>query len=147
LIRPATPADAPAITRLLADFDAASGARVDAPGESFAAAHVARGVAARIAHRLGLVLVLDLGAGPVGVLVAEAGAGLWRPALWADELAFWIDPAARGPWADRFLAAYEAWARDLGARLVGLSSLGPRAEQLYTRRGYEPADRKFVKVI
>lgn len=148
MIRAARPADAPAIVRLLAAFDAAAGAAVDAPGEGFDAGHAARSVAALMAHRLGLVLVLDLGAGPVGVLVASAGVGLWRPVLWADEQALWIDPAARGgPWAARFISIYEAWARDLGVRLVGLSALGPRAARLYARRGYEPADRKFAKVI
>lgn len=147
MIRAADPADLPALCRMLAAFDAAAGVAVDRPGAGFCADHAGRRVAALMAHRLGLVLVLDLGAGPVGLLLAQAGETLFRPALWADEIALWIDPAARGAWGPRLVAAYEAWARDLGARLVGLSALEPRAARLYARRGYRPADLKFAKVL
>lgn len=147
MIRPATPEDVPACARMLADFEAAAGVAVDGPGEGPDPVTFAATVRRLAAHRLGLALVLDLGAGPVGMLLAHAGPSPFRAALWADEVVFWIDPPARGLWAGRFLGAYEAWAAALGARVTGLSALDARTGRLFERRGYRPAERKFLRVI
>lgn len=141
MIRPATAADFPAVERMARDFDAAVGLDLGGPWSSAQF----RGLFDRlVGDRRGLALVLDRPEG-AGVLLAGAAPAPFRPALWADEIMFWIDPPARGRWAGAMLDQYETWARDLGATLAGLSSLDERAGRLFARRGYVPAERKYLR--
>ncbi len=147
MIRAARPEDFGRVERMVRAFDAAAGREIDAPGAGYCPRHF-RGVFEHlVAARLGLALLLDTPRGS-GVLLAAAAASPFRPALWADEILFWIDPAARGgPGAAALLDAYEDWARDLGASLVGLSAIESRAETLFARRGYVAAERKMMRRI
>lgn len=144
MIRPATAADFGSVDRMVRAFDAAAGLDLDAPGAGYSARHF-RGVFDRlVADRRGLALLLETERGG-GVLLAVASASPFRPALWADEILFWIDPPARGRWAGALLDHYEAWARDLGASVIGLSALDARAGKMFGRRGYAPAETKYMR--
>ncbi len=84
-----------------------------------------------------------------GVLAAQASAHPFAPISFASEIIWWIDPAFRGPSAMKMLAAYETWAGERGCHFAGIVGLGsePATANLYLRRGYEPAETHFLKVL
>lgn len=147
MIRTAVPADLPDLVRMVAAFDAAAGIAVDGPGEGLCPGHVARALSLLMQTPRGLVLVLEIEGRVRGMLLAEAGATLFRPALWADERAFWIDPEARGRWAGAMVRRYVEWARQIGARIAGLSALDDRAALAFGRMGFEPVEVKLMRRV
>jgi GNAT superfamily N-acetyltransferase len=84
-----------------------------------------------------------------GVLLAIAHEHLFGPVWLARETVWWIDPAHRGRAAIAMLDAYEAWAKSKGCKFVGMAGMGddPDVAKLYLRRGYQPAERHFLKVL
>ena len=147
MIRRARAEDFVAVERMLAAMERHAAIAVDGPGEEYASDHFRAVFDRLLVNRSALALILEAGGEPRGVLLAIASASPFRQALWADELLFWIDPPARGRWAGRFLDRYEAWAAALGARVAGLSCFDARTAALYRRRGYAPADCKYLRVI
>lgn len=66
----------------------------------------------------------------------------------AQELFWWVDPAARGGSAGmRLLAAIENWARDAGCVMLTMICLpiDSPAQKIYERVGYRPLERSFAK--
>lgn len=130
MIRQATEADVPACVEMVARFQAE--VLPDAP--ACHAGTVAQTLRGLIASPRGYAAVLEL-EGPRGLLLAHAAPSPWAPVLAAEELVWWIAPERRGRWALRMLDDVEAWARDLGAGVLGLSSTGRDIGALYARRG------------
>lgn len=142
MIRPAAMADLPALERMLLAFHAESRAPVAV--DAYDRSHFGATVSALLVSPRGYVAVLDLD-GPRGVLMAMAAVSPLMPVLVADELMWWVDPASRGRWALAMLRHYEAWARGVGAAVVGVSAYDERGCALHARRGYAPFERKFGK--
>lgn len=93
-------------------------------------------------------LVLMLGQPAAGVLMARTFDHPFGAGLWAKETVWYIDPTARGRGALRMLDAYEAWARAQGCSTIGMSSLASNdVSGIYLRRGYQPAETHFTKVL
>lgn len=130
MIRQAVEADVPACVEMVRALHAES--LPDAP--PCHAGTVAQTVRGLIASTRGHAALLDLD-GPQGLMLAHASPSPWWPVLAAQELIWWIAPAHRGPWARRMLDDLEAWARGIGAGVLGLSSTGRDIGALYARRG------------
>lgn len=87
--------------------------------------------------------------GPQGVLAAQAGTLPLAPIKAASELIWWIEPDFRGRSAIQMLNAYEEWAREQGCAYTNMVGLGsdPLTGRLYERRGYQAAERHFMKPL
>jgi GNAT superfamily N-acetyltransferase len=86
---------------------------------------------------------------PRGILAAHAGLHHFTPIKIAQEIIWWVDPDYRGSSALKMLSAYEEWARERGCVFAGMVGLGadPAPSALYQRRGYEPTERHFLKLL
>lgn len=92
-----------------------------------------------------LCLVLDIGE-PVGALLAAVTVYPLGEAVLAKETVFWIEPHARGRWALKMIAAYEAWALARGAAAIGLSCFNDgRIERLFAKAGFRTAEINTIK--
>ena len=146
IVRPATPADAPAI----AEF-----------GRAFVAASPYAGCAAVSEAAVGAFMqVPNIGfwiAEEDGRPVGACGAVLF-PLWWAEgirlcqELFWWITPEARGTGASAgLLRAMEEWASENGARYHFMVCLedenAGRVGKLYRRSGYRPTEHSFLKEL
>lgn len=147
MIRDATPVDISAIVRMT--FDLAHATRQPLPLEPdmvwrFAASCIGR-------PREALALVVDRGAGPVGMIVATvASSPLSRVRLGAEH-GWWCGPDARGA-GPHLLARYEAWARGLGLYAIRMSTPPTVADVAATARvlqlrGFEPVEQAWTKVL
>jgi len=142
-VRRAAPADRIALVRMARDFLAASGL-----GLPFDPAWVERSAYAHIAGGDRVALVLEAGGRARGMLAGAVAQSPLAPVTVAEEIAWWIDPEARSLAAARaMLAAFEAWARDRGAAVIGLATLDGRAGPLYRRAGYAPAEARWMKAL
>lgn len=144
MIRPATLNDLPALGRMMAAFHDAASVHVGGTFNPIVFEARCRQI---INHRLGCALVYERN-GVCGMLLAQAAQSPFQASLWADEIALWIDPGKRGGFGVFSLVRrYEAWARDLGATITGLSALDDETAAVLQRMGYAPAERKLVKVF
>lgn len=141
--RPARPGERFAVLGLARDFHAASGIPFD-----FDPAHASCVVADYIADPAKLALVWDVGGSPRGILAASAVPSPLAPVMVAQELIFWVDPAHRGRAGLRMVRAFEAWARERGCAVIGLSGLDdPRVSRFFAAAGFTLAENKFLKVV
>ena len=143
MIRAAVMSDLLAVERMVLAF--ADAAEQPLPRERYARAHLGAVLAALIDSRDGYAAVLDLGGAVRGVLLARVSLATLAPVRVADEIAWWIDPPARGGWGVAMLACYEAWAREAGAEVIGLTTLDDRAASLYERAGFRRAELRYAK--
>lgn len=83
---------------------------------------------------------------PGGVLIAQVGPSPLGPFLIAHEVAWWVDPKARGIGLG-MLEEYEQWAISKGAEVIEVKSLAlfPEAERIYERSGYTKLETSWVK--
>jgi len=139
MIRQAVQADVPACVEMVQRFQ--TKVLPDAP--ACHAGTVAQTVRNLIGAARGYVGVLDLD-GPQGVLLAHAAPSPWAPVLAAEELVWWIAPARRGRCALRMLDDLEAWARGVGADVLGLSSTGRDIGAIYARRGAVQCETRWL---
>lgn len=143
MIRKATRSDVPAMVGMARDFHNAS------PLASLAFSEKAAAAACMAAVDGGnnLAIILDLN-GPRGALVAHLTTYPLGDALLAKEDVFWIKPEARGPWAIKLIRAYEQWAHDRGASMVGMSCFADgRTQKLFASAGFTPAEVNSIKAI
>lgn len=144
MIRPGTIKDFEAVEGMLHDFHAAKAGQFDAAlYDRLQFRGFYRGIMAD--RRRGLVLILERDGEALGVLLAIASASPFASITTAEEVVWWVDPKARGRDTLGMLDAYEVWAAEIGAKIVGLSHFGDHNPKLYARRGFIPAERKFVK--
>jgi hypothetical protein len=141
VIRTATAGDLPAILNQLPGLQAELG--LELPFHETAARQTLEAI--NDSER-GMILVLDL-RGVQGFLLGIAQPYAFAHILAAEEIAWWIAPRHRGPWAGAMLDRFEAWAAGLGARLIGLSHTGKSASAMYRRRGYACAETKYFREI
>lgn len=83
---------------------------------------------------------------PGGILLAQVGPSLLGPFKAAQEIAWWVDPSARGIGLG-MLEEYEQWAIGKGAQAIKVASLAifPETEKIYAKRGYERLETSWVK--
>lgn len=98
----------------------------------------------------GLFVTGDPVHGMAGALVYPAYFNTSRVA--AQELFWWVDPAARRSGAGRaLLASIESYARENGAHTLTMICLddldGDRVAEFYRSEGYRPLERNFMKVL
>lgn len=141
-VREAVAADRFQMVRLLRDAHAAAALPFE-----FSAAHAMALVDRHIASSNLLALVL--GTPAHGLLLAASQDHPFAPVRYAAETVWWISPDARGQGAAEMLAAYEAWASELGCAFAGMAALAsfPRAGTIYRRRGYREAETHFLKPL
>jgi GNAT superfamily N-acetyltransferase len=109
--------------------------------------------AARACMQHGLLIVAEQDNEIIGMLLGIISS-LWfaRRTLWASELAWWVEPAARGGTAGiRLVTAFQDWARDQGAKVVAMSSLhldhDGRVGNVLERMGFSPSEHTYIKRI
>ena len=103
-----------------------------------------------LAHLVGrtLCIVHDVDGVAQGVLMAAVAEDALSSTIIGRETVWWVNPAHRGWAAFQMLDAYEAWARELGCAAAGMAEKSdPRSADLYTRRGYCPADVFQLKAL
>lgn len=135
-VRPARAGDIPAIVEMGKAFHAKGGL-------SFG---YDEGAVSALVERLiesdsGTVLMSD--GGMIGGLLSPAYCDpKWNMAV---EL-FWWASDRRGL---KLLSAFEAWAADMGAQEVRMTTLNalPSGDRIVTRRGYAPVETSYQKVI
>ena len=145
MIRAATRADAADLVRMAHAFHDAIPALASVPFNDRIAA---QSVMMAIYSPDMLVLALDL-EGAKGVLAAQLIRYPLGDAMLAREIIFWIDPEVRGRWALKMLLAYEAWAKDRGAVLIGVTStmtMDHPATKLFERAGFAVSEVNLMKV-
>jgi hypothetical protein len=84
-----------------------------------------------------------------GVLMAAYAEHPFGPVRLARETVWWIEPEYRGLGAVKMLDAYEHWARANHCQFIGMAGMGddPDVGKLYRRRGYQVAERHYLKAI
>jgi GNAT superfamily N-acetyltransferase len=109
--------------------------------------------AARACMQHGLLIVAEQDNEIIGMLLGIVS-GLWFAprTLWASELAWWVEPAARGGTAGiRLVTAFQDWAREQGAKVVAMSSLhldhDTRVGNVLERMGFEQSEHTYIKRI
>ena len=152
MIRAATADDRTRIITLLkhsrdaAGFDGTDG--LSGFAFPFDAAYAERLVLVHLMPRH-VCLVHDVEGKAQGVLMAAWAEHPFGPVRMARETVWWIEPDYRGLAAVKMLDAYELWARDAGCNYVGMAGMGddPDVGKLYQRRGYQIAERHYLKAI
>lgn len=83
---------------------------------------------------------------PGGILLAAVSPSLLGPFLAAQEIAFWVEPDARGIGL-KMLREYEKWAICKGVGAIEVKSLAvfPETERLYDRAGFTKLESSWVK--
>lgn len=141
MIRTATRQDIPALVGMAERFHNASPVSFLAFDQA-AAAFMAAGA---IGSPSFLALVLDL-SGPSGAIIAQAQPYPLGRQIITKEAVFWIEPEHRGHWARPMMAAYEQWARGLGAVACGMSCFSDgRTIKLFERAGFTPFETHTMK--
>src|SRR5688572_6291922 len=104
-------------------------------------------------------IITDLLNGPqerkIIILHGEEGllAGLVAPftfgtALMATEVAWWVEPDARGKNVGaELMDAFEFWAKKVGCSLVIVSSIDDKVGKYYEKRGYKLHERAYLKEV
>lgn len=141
VIRQAVPQEAKAIAELGRDFLAHTGARL--PFDLSYAEHTVRTF---ISDPMRLALVLDIEGEVAGALLAATSPSPFSPVLFAQEVAWWVCPTARGPKSLRMMTQYEDWAGSRGCRFVAMANLNDdRLDRYYRRRGFTPMETHYLK--
>lgn len=145
-IRHATAADLTPLVALGSRFFEASPFATIA---AFDAAAVRALVEQAMAGGVVLVATDDDGAVVGGIMGTITGPWFAPTVPCAVEVAWWVDEHARGMVGIRLYRAFEAWAREQGARAVVMSDLVTGGEApagvLYNRLGYTLAERSHIK--
>lgn len=83
-----------------------------------------------------------------GILLGMVGPSLVGPFKQSVELAWWVDPEHRGGSLE-MIHMYEEWAKANGASLIEVKSMYkfPETGKIYSRLGYEPLEKSWVKKI
>lgn len=101
----------------------------------------------------GLVMVAEQDDRITGAIVGALAPMWYSPGnLIASELAWWVDSEHRGSRAAiQLIKAFEAWAKDSGARIITMSDLrigeDYPAGPLFERLGYRVSERAHTKEI
>jgi GNAT superfamily N-acetyltransferase len=141
-IRPGTLADVPALVTLARHFVASYGAAgPENPAQlETLATHL-------VSTPTTTVLVADAGAGHlVGMIGLVAYAHHVSGVPTVGEVAWWVDPDARGCGV-ALLQRAERWAAEQGASQIQLIAPNDRVGRLYQRRGYTPIEVSYQRPL
>lgn len=94
----------------------------------------------------GVILVLDGGSGPVGMIGLYCAPHFLSGDLSVGEVFWWVDPDQRGQGV-RLMRAAETWARERGAVAMQMVAPDDRVGALYQRLGYQPVERTYLRVL
>lgn len=134
MIREATLEDIPRILDIGRRFCSLAGQQFNEPV-------LAQSLAEMITADSSVILVSD-----GGVIAGIAYPYYFSGELVAQELFWWADSGGL-----KLLQAFEEWARNAGAKrvlMICLESVEPdRVARIYTRRGYIPIERTFMRTI
>jgi len=98
-----------------------------------------------VASPAGVVFVSENGSGITGLIALAIAPHPYSGEPTAFEMAWWVEPEARGAGV-RLLAAAEAWARDNGAASVQMvAPAGSEIGRLYGRRGYAEVESSWSR--
>ncbi len=143
--RPAVIADGPRVVQMGLTFHASSpyaAVFVVDPGA------VSRLVEMLLTHADATILVAERDGELVGMIGLMAYAHLMSGARIASELAWWVDPQARGSSvAVRLLQHAEAWAVAHGATALHMIAPDDRVAKLYERRGFQRVEIAYQKSL
>ena len=92
------------------------------------------------------VFVSSAGGALTGLLLAVVYENPFSGDLTGSELAWWVEPEARGDGL-RLLKAAEAWAIDAGATRMQMVAPNERVGALYKRLGYTPLETAFQRSL
>lgn len=84
----------------------------------------------------------------IGMAAAIAYPAYFGAGRMAQELFWWVDPAARGGMAGiKLLRSLERWAKGRGCAALTMICLpiDSPAESVYQRSGYRPSERAYIK--
>lgn len=96
----------------------------------------------------GALFVAEKSGALVGMAAALAYPAYFNAQKLAQELFWWVDPAARGGVIGiRLLRALERWAKSRGCAALTMICLpiDSPAESVYQRSGYRPSERAYIK--
>lgn len=152
-IRRATPADAPVVARLfgaLHAFNASLDMRFELGEgwESVLAEHLAH----ERAHGHGITLLSWQASRPIGMVMMDGHteSPLFRHRHWAELIALWVEPDARGLGVAHALVAEGLrWAGDQGYARVQLyvTASNDRARSFYAKSGFRPIQEIWCREI
>lgn len=91
------------------------------------------------------IIILD----DFGFIAGQATPFLFGHGMLASEVAWWIDPSARGENKGiKLMEAFEYWAKNIaGCRYISMSSLDKDVEKIYKKKGYKLYERAYMKVV
>jgi Acetyltransferase (GNAT) family len=143
-VRRATRRDKAALVRMACRFIAESSYRGLVTADP---SHQERAIDFLLEH--GLLLVADIGGGPVGMLGMAIVPSPVSGELVASEVAWWLEPVCRGGTAAVRLWEYaERWAADHDAVYVHMvAPHGTDVGDMYRRRGYLPLETVWQKRV
>jgi len=144
MIRPATFADGPAVVRMAERF-----LELTSFGQLMAPQQYALEALFAVALSTGTVLVNERTGGGLDAFVAMVGPIPHQISgePYADELAWWVEPEARGQGIGQaLLAEVEQWARRQGICVLKLlSPAGSAVGSLYEGLGYTAVETAYMK--
>lgn len=84
-----------------------------------------------------------------GFIVGAATSFLFGKHRLASEIAWWVEPEARGTGEGlTLLKAFEYWAKNVAnCKLISMASLDKTVEKYYKKNGYKLYERAYMKVI
>lgn len=143
MIRRATLADMPRLIEMGQRFASSSeyAGRVEVDPE-----RVAYSVAGMLDNPMAVVLVSGSDATITGMLLAVLYEHPFSGKLTGSELAWWVEPEARGD-GIRLLRAVETWAKDAGATRMQMVAPNERVAALYERLGYSALETAFQRSL
>lgn len=91
------------------------------------------------------IIILD----DFGFIAGQATKFPFGPELMASEVAWWIDPEARGENKGRkLMEAFEYWAKNVAkCKFISMTSLDKNVEKIYKNKGYKLYERAYMKVF
>lgn len=91
------------------------------------------------------IVILD----DFGFIAGQATPFLFGHGSLASEVAWWIDPSARGENKGiKLMEAFEYWAKNVAqCRYITMTSLDKDVEKIYKKKGYKLYERAYMKVL
>lgn len=141
-VRPATPADVPAIVAMGATF-----IETEYPGAvRFNPAQLATLAEALMAGTGSVVFVVEADAALLGMMALQTYAHPMSGDTIATELVWWVNPAARGGRAAlQLLDAADRWARQQGATMLQMIAPSDKVARFYARVGFDKIETHYQR--
>lgn len=86
--------------------------------------------------------------GDVGFLAGVTSPFLFGDVKQASEVAWWVEPSARGKEAGKeLIKVFEYWAHKVGCKVVTMVSLDEKVGKIYEKNGYKLYERAYLKEL